>query len=87
MDRNQRNSNSSSSAGADRDSMNAADRQSDPIQDRLLDDREESQENIVDAARQSFTQDQKDAEHPSRVERSASDVEDPSHSKGSGSQR
>ena len=87
MDHSDRISNSSSPSGARRESMNAAEGQNDPIEDRLLDNREESQENIVDAARQSFTQDQKNAEHPSRVERRTGDVEDPSHSKGSGSQR
>ncbi len=59
----------------------------DAITERLIDGRDASQQEIVDAAQQAFDQDQKSPDHPSRVERRAGEVEDPSHSKSSESQR
>lgn len=53
-----------------------------PIEERLLDEGRTSQRDIVTAAQEAFVEDQKDPNHPSRIERSHG-VEDPSHSKGS----
>lgn len=52
-----------------------------PIEERLIDGREESQDSIVSAAEDAFVEDQKSPDHPSRIERKH-DVEDPSHSQG-----
>ncbi len=57
---------------------------SDPIDERLIEGREESQQSIEAAAEEAFVEDQReDPEHPSRIQREQrSGIEDPSHSQG-----
>lgn len=59
-------------------------REGDPIEERLIEGREESQQSIESAAEDAFVEDQReDPEHPSRIQREQrSGIEDPSHSQG-----
>jgi hypothetical protein len=54
----------------------------DPIEERLIDQGQTDRADVIDAAAEAFEQDQRDADHPSRIDRSHG-VEDPSHSRGS----
>lgn len=59
---------------------------SDRIEERLIDDRQEGQQNLVDAANEAFVEDQRSDDHPTRQKRQLAEergVEDPSHSQGS----
>lgn len=56
----------------------------DPIEQRLLDDQEEGQQAILDAATAGFDQAQKSPDHPTRTKRELQNgQEDPAHAPGS----
>jgi hypothetical protein len=50
--------------------------------ERLMNQRDVSEQEIVQAAQDAFDEDQRDPDHPTRIKRELSDVEDPSHSQG-----
>ncbi len=81
MDRQENRNKSPDAAAGPRDSGYEMMREGDPIDERLLDEGDRSPEGIEAAAEESFVRDQRDPQHPSRVEREF-DVEDPSHSQG-----
>jgi hypothetical protein len=62
------------------------DNERDPIEERLIRDGETDREDVLGAAQDAFVEDQKDSDHPTRVERQYG-VEDPSHSKSSDRRR
>lgn len=68
----------------DRKPSQAPEESNDPIEERLLEEGQTSQEDIVTAAQEGFVEDQQSPDHPSRRERELADgVDDPSHSRGS----
>lgn len=58
--------------------------ESDPIEERLIEGREESQQSIEAAADEAFVEDQREnPDHPTRIQREQrSGIDDPSHSQG-----
>ncbi len=68
-------------AGTQNDAAHSS-RENDPIEERLLEGREESQQSIEAAAEEAFVEDQREnPDHPTRIRRQF-EVEDPSHSQG-----